>query len=202
MIPSVESMRTTTAVNEVEARRNADIYLTNQVGLAYGTGHGYLRDSRWCFMVTCRNHTQNHTAVVGVISVDAATGQVNQLTGEQIRNLQEAGAVQTAQARGELARDEQGYVLRYHARIKASVWISDRIDLKVGANGGAFLPLDPPVWRFSIDLTLADEHLEPLGVIDVDATTGQVIPLTTEQLQLIRECVRAAKQRPALVPTV
>jgi hypothetical protein len=195
-------MRTATAVNEVEARRNADVYLTNWLGLAYGTGHGYLRVGRWCFMVTCRHPAQNRPAVIGVMAVDATTGQVNPLTGEQIRNLQEAGAVQAAQVHGELARDEQGYVLRYHARIKASVWISDRIDLKVGANGGVFLPLEPPLWRFSIDLTLADEQLEPLGVIDVDATTGQVVPLTSEQLQLIRECVRAAKQRSARVPKV
>ena len=202
MIAAVELPLTTAAVDEVEARRAADSYLIHKLGLTYGTGHGYLRDGCWCFMVTCRDHEQDHSLVVGVISVDATTGQVNQLTGEQMRNLQEAGAVQAAQARGELARDEQGYVLRYHARIKASVWISDRIDLKVGASGGAFLPLDPPVWRFSIDLNLADEHLEPLGVIDVDAATGQVVPLTAKQLQLIRECVRAAKQRPALAPTV
>ena len=202
MIASVELPMTTAVVDEVEARRNADIYLTNKLGLTYGTGHGYLRDGCWCFMVTCRDHEQNHPLVVGVISVNATTGQVNQLTGEQMRNLQEASAVQAAQARGELARDEQGYVLRYHARIKASVWISDHTDLKVGASGGALLPLDPPIWRFSIDLNLADEHLEPLGVIDVDADTGQVVPLTTKQLQLIRECVRAAKQCPALAPTV
>jgi hypothetical protein len=122
------------------------------------------------------------------------------LTDEQLRTVKEAGAVQAAQARGELARDEQGYVLRSHARIKASVWISDRVDLKVGATGGAFLPLDPPVWRFAIDCQLADRHLDPLGVINVNAKTGQVVPLSDEQLEAIRECVRAAKQLPALAP--
>jgi hypothetical protein len=104
--------------------------------------------------------------------------------------MREAGPVQAAQARRELARTEDGYVMRYQARILASVWISDRVDLKVGANGGVFLPLTPPVWRFSISF----KHLEPLGVIDVDAQTGQVAPLTHKQLQAIRGCVRAAKQ--------
>jgi hypothetical protein len=200
MTIAIEPLVTATAVDEGEARRRADTYLTNTVGLAYGTGHCYLRDGRWCFMVTYQGHDLDRTAVVGVIAVDAATALVAPLTDDQIRNLQEAGAVQAAQARGELARDQQGYVLRYHARIKAGVWISDRIDLKVGANGGAFLPLDPPVWRFSIDLNSADRHLDPLGVIDVDAKTGQVLPLTPDQLQQLRECVRAAKQRSALAP--
>jgi hypothetical protein len=151
-------------------------------------------------MVICHRADMSRTPAVGVVSVAPATGQVHELTAEQIRNLREAGAVQAAQARGELARDEQGYVLRYHARIKASVWISDRVDLKVGASGGAFLPLDPPVWRFSIDFHLEDRQLDPLGVIDVNAKTGQVIPLTNKQLQTIRGCVRAAKQHAALVP--
>jgi hypothetical protein len=187
-------------LTEAQARAQVNRYLTQRLGAAYSAGHSYLRDGRWCFMVSYQPADLSHALAVGVVTVDVATGRVNELTEDQLRNLRETGVVQAAQARGELARDEQGYVLRSHARIKASVWISDRVDLKVGANGGIFLPLDPPVWRFSIDFHLEDTHLDPLGVIDVDAKTGQVVPLTNEQIQAIRGCVRAVKQFQALAP--
>jgi hypothetical protein len=187
-------------ITEPQARATVARYLTHALGVEYGPGHSEHRNGCWCFMILCRRNDMNRTPAVGVITVDAATGQVVPLTDEQLRNVKEAGAVQAAQARGELARNEQGYVVRAHARIKASVWISDQVDLKVGATGGAFLPLDPPVWRFAIDCQLEDVHLDPLGVIDVNAKTGQVVPLTDEQLEAIRGCVRAAKQLPALAP--
>lgn len=196
----VKPLITETAVTASQAQVSAHTYLATTLGPTYTAGHHYLRNGRWCFMVISQANNLPRPPVVGVITVDATTGQVYPLTVEHIRDMHEASAVQAAQAPRELARDKQGYLLRYQARIKASVWISDRVDLKVGANGGAFLPLNPPVWRFSIALTRGEQHLDPLGVIDVDATTGQVCPLTDEQLQAIRGCVRAAKQRSALAP--
>lgn len=172
----------------------ANAYLSAMVGPAYRVGQSVLRQGQWHCRVLCQHLDLQRTPIVGSITIDAKTGQVNPLTADQVRDLREAGAVQAAQARGELARDEEGYILRYHARIKATVWISDETDLKVGATGGVFLPLDPPVWRFAIDFHLADTYLNPLGVIDVDARTGQVMPVTTDLLQNIRGCVRAAQR--------
>lgn len=179
-------------VNSVQQIANA--YLSTVLGPAYRVGQSILRQGQWHCRVLCQRPDLQRTPIVGSITVDAKTGQVNPLTADQLRDLREAGAVQAAQARGELARDEDGYILRYHARIKATVWISDQTDLKVGATGGFFLPLDPPVWRFAIDFHLADVYLNPLGVIDVNAQTGQVISITNDQLQNIRGCVRAAQR--------
>ncbi|MCE7983511.1 MAG: hypothetical protein DYG89_20250 [Caldilinea sp. CFX5] len=176
------------------AQRVATAYLNATLGPAYRVGQSILRQGQWHCRVLCQRTDMQRIPVVGSITVDAKTGLVNPLTADQVRDLREAGAVQSAQARGELARDEDHYVLRYHARIKATVWISDHTDLKVGATGGIFLPLESPVWRFAIDFHLADIHLNPLGVIDVNAQTGQVIPLTNDQLQHIRGCVRAAQR--------
>lgn len=176
------------------AQRVATAYLNTTLGPAYRVGQSVLRQGQWHCRVLCQRTDMQRIPVVGSITIDAKTGQVNPLTADQLREMHEAGAVQAAQARSELARDEDHYILRYHARIKATVWISDQTDLKVGATGGVFLPLDPPVWRFAIDFHLADLHLNPLGVIDVNAQTGQVIPLTSDQLQHIRGCVRAAQR--------
>ena len=183
----------TTTVQQI-----ANAYLSTMVGPAYRVGQSVLRQGQWHYRVLCQRPDLQRTPIVGSITVDAKTGQVNPLTADQVRDLREASAVQAAQARGELARDEEGYILRYHARIKATVWISDQTDLKVGATGGVFLPLDPPVWRFAIDFHLADTYLNPLGVIDVNAQTGQVIPVTTDLLHNIRGCVRAAQRHQTL----
>lgn len=129
---------------------------------------------------------------VGAIAVDAISGQIEALTDDQLRNMREAGAVQAAQERKELARDENGYVLRRHARIKASCWISDRVGLKIGAEDGQWLAQEPPVWRFSIVCYLQTIHVGLLGSIDVDAITAQVTPLSDTQIQTIQEALSAA----------
>ena len=187
-----------TALGNGTVQQIANAYLSTMVGPAYRVGQSVLRQGQWHYRVLCQRPDLQRTPIVGSITVDAKTGQVNPLTADQVRDLREASAVQAAQARGELARDEEGYILRYHARIKATVWISDETDLKVGATGGVFLPLDPPIWRFAIDFHLAETYLNPLGVIDVNAQTGQVIPVTTDLLHNIRGCVRAAQRHQTL----
>jgi len=109
MIATLEYTETTcrTAVNR---------YLADTLGSAYQAGQGQLRNGHWRFMVTCQRADMARTPAVGGISVDAVTGQVQTLSAEQIRELREAGAVQAAQARQELAKDEAGYVLSNAAR--------------------------------------------------------------------------------------
>ncbi|MFZ4661885.1 MAG: hypothetical protein ACOYNY_33050 [Caldilineaceae bacterium] len=199
MHATLESPSSSMVVSSASAaQRIAAMYLSTTLSPAFKVGQSILRQGQWHCRVLCQRADMQRTPMVGSVTVDAKTGQVNPLTTDQLRDLREAGAVQAAQARRELARDEDNYVLRYHARIKATVWISDQTDLKVGATGGVFLPLDPPLWRFAIDFHLTDIYLNPLGVIDVNAQTGQVIPLTTDQLQHIRGCVRAAQRNQTL----
>lgn len=183
-------MTPTMPMTETAYRAAVDRYLEDALGPEYRAGQGQLRNDHWRFMVVCQRFDMERIPAVGGISVDAVTGQVQALTTEQLREMSEAGAVQAAQARQELARDEAGYVLRRHARIKANVWISDRVGLKVRVEGGTFIPLKPPVWRFSIYY----HNLGPLAVLDVNAKTGQIHPLTTEQLQAIQEDVCAVRQ--------
>ena len=73
-------------------------------------------------------------------------------------------------------------------------WLDQQLAMKYSASGGLWIPLDPPVWQFSIAFSLQDVHLDPLGVIDVNAQTGTVLPLSTHQLNHLRERVRAVIQ--------
>ncbi|MCE7984759.1 MAG: hypothetical protein DYG89_26605 [Caldilinea sp. CFX5] len=129
---------------------------------------------------------------VGSIAVSAISGQIHKLTDDQIRNMGEAGAVQAAQARKELARDDDGYVLRRHAWIKASSWLSNYVGMKIGAEYGQFIEQASPIWRFSIVCYLRNLEAHSFGAIDVDAMTGQVTPLPDKQIQTIQEAVSAA----------
>lgn len=183
-------MIATLELTETACRTVVEQYLANMLGTAYHAGRGQLRNGAWVFTVTNQRTDMKRIPAVGAIAVDAISGQIEALTGDQIRNMREAGAVQAAQERRELARDENGYVLRRHARIKANNWISDRVGLKVGAEGGLFIPSEPPVWRFAI----CYHALGPLAVLDVNAQTGQVTPLSDEQLQAIQENVCAIKR--------
>lgn len=185
---------------EEQARAKANSYLHLALDNTYVATAGQLNDGYWLFPVKWRGDSALSFIMVGSIAVEVNSHRVIKLTGDQLQDLREAGPVQIAQRRGELARSTDGYLLRYHARIKASLWISNRIDLKVGAEGGVLLPLENPIWRFSIYYRTVDYNLTPLGILNVDAQSGQVIPLTDPQLQSIQECVRAAKRHQALAP--
>ena len=186
--------------NGVESaiRQNVEQYLQTVMGANYSLGQASTLAGASSFMVLCAYDGLTRPVAVGAISLDPVTNQVQELTHDQMRNMREAGETQIAQTRGEIARDQDGYILHYHARIQATVWISDRTDLKVGASDGVFLPLERPVWRFSIFYTLGAERLEPLGTIDVDAQTGQVDSLKDSQIEALLGDLRALKQHQPL----
>lgn len=183
-------MIATIEITETTCRAAAAQYLAQSLGAAFQVGRSQLVDGIWRFTVIEQRSDMARVPAVGTIAVEAVSGHIHTLTAEQLRNMREAGAVQAAQERRELARDNNGHVLRRHARIKANNWISDRIGLQISAEGGVFIPLDPPVWRFAICY-----HAQgPLAVLDVNAHTGQVDPLPNEQLQAIQENVCALKR--------
>lgn len=185
-------MISTLEITEAACRTTVDKYLGDALGATYRVGQAQLRNGYWYFTVTNQRADMQRIPAVGSIAVDAVSGEVKELTQEQIRNMREAGAVQAAQERKELARDEDGYVLRRHARIKANCWISDRVGMKIGAENGLWVAQEPPVWRFSIVCYLCNVDAGPLGSIEVDALTGQVMLLTDTQIQSIQEAVSAA----------
>lgn len=170
----------------------ARAYITTAFDENYFTSNGKKHDDGWHFMVNCHREDMNRTPAVGGIFV-CASGKVETLSEDRIREMTEAVEVQAAQKRGELARDANGYVLRYHARIKANSWTTNHIDHKVGAKGGVFIPAEEPIWRFSIKDSLADADDHTFDVIDVDAKTGEVNPLSQERLNNIFGGLRAAR---------
>lgn len=185
-------MIATIEITEATCRAAAAQYLAQSLGAAFQVGRGQLVDGIWRFTVIEQRSDMVRVPAVGTIAVEAVSGHIHTLTAEQLRNLREAGAVQAAQERRELARDDNGYVLRRHARIKANCWLSDHVGMKIGAEGGHLLIQEPPIWRFSVVCHLRNLDVCSLGTIDVDAINGQVMPLPETQIQTIQEAVSAA----------
>ncbi|MBV7326649.1 hypothetical protein KFU94_00015 [Chloroflexi bacterium TSY] len=189
-------MISTSEMTETEVRATIDTYLTKAMGPEYRTGQvRSSEDGRWGFTVLCQRDDMSRTPAVGTLWADPTTGQIEVLNDEQLREMREAGAVQAAQAHNELAKDENGYVLRRYARIQANVWISDRVGLKIKASGGTFVRSDPPELPFRQQLnapTLRQETLlndlrralENGRLMDYDSTPScQLMPPNGETIR-------------------
>lgn len=180
-------------VSQADAQRIVDTYLIQTLGAEYRASSGTYGNGLWSFLIRCHRDGVQQPCLVGRVSVDAQ-GAVILLTDDQLREIRECADWEVARVRGELARDATGYVSRHQARRLARRWLDQHLAMKFGASGGLLIPLDPPVWQFAIYFSLHELHLEPLGVIDVDAQTGAVKPLSHDHLQTLRERVRAVIQ--------
>lgn len=191
-------MTTTPTASQLDAQCAADAYLTQILGAEYRAVSGADEQEGWSFLIRWHPAGVQPPCIVGRVSVKArgtfGRVEVTPLTADQVREVCECAEWEKARVRGKLARDAAGYVSRHQARRLARRWLDQHLAMKYGANDGIFIPLSPPVWQFSICFRLQNLHLEPLGVIDVDAQTGAVKPLNNDQLENLRERVRAVIQ--------
>jgi hypothetical protein len=192
-------------VSQVDAQHAVGAYLANTLGAAYRAVSGTYEHGLWSFLILYHCAGVNQPCIVGRVAVNAqgtfGHGDVIPLTEDQLREVRECADWEMARFRGELSRDADGYVSRHQARRLARRWLDQHLAMKYGASGGIFIPLAAPVWQFSIYFNLQDLHLEPLGVIDVDAQTGDVKPLNNDQLENLRERVRVIIQHRAPAAT-
>lgn len=77
------------------------------------------------------------------------------------------------------------------ARRRANGYLTKYVSMYFGATNALFLPLEPPIWQLSV--IFRRNQLEPvqLGFLDIDAQTGQVIPLTDQQIHQLRQRAHA-----------
>lgn len=189
MIATKERERTREGFQEI-----ANEYIAAVFGQKYFIEKGDKHDAGWRFMVQCHHDDMSWSPMVGSVMV-FENGQVEPLSEYRIQDMKETGDMFAARERGEkFARDENGFVLRRQARIQASCWTSDNIGMKIGAEGGMFLALDHPIWRFTIHYYAEDGMSPALDIIDVDAESGQVSPLSEEQVKVIAGGIGAARR--------
>ena len=178
-------------VSQDEAQRAANAYVAAHIDPAFEVAGGehYFnkRAGRavWRFIIRCGY------GPLAPIYLDAETGKVILLTGDEIRVISEKAALLAARQQGLTPVDDRGYVLSEYARRQASGWLDDQISMFYSGADPIFIPGDPPVWQVTIVFKMYDQGPFTLGVMDVDAKTGEPIPLSSKQIEQIRERTRA-----------
>lgn len=179
-------------VSEPEARQAAELYLANKFSNKYHATNGFYGNGHWYFLVRAYNAAGELGTAVGKILVDAFSGNVIALTDEQIEAIQASSLRLGVEPREAIVRDERGYILRQYAQGVATRWLSDHLTMHFSATDALFIPLDPPLWQLSIRFRLPQTgEIKPLGVIDVNALTGEVASLSRKQIRTIQERVHA-----------
>jgi hypothetical protein len=125
------------------------------------------------------------------IAVDVRTGAVIPLAHDKLRVIHEKAALYAARKRNVLPVDGDGYVLGEYARRQVSSYLDEHISMFYEGADPVLVPGEPPMWQVTI--VFKQYHLGPftLGVMDVDAQTGEPFPLSTKQIKRIRERTRA-----------
>ncbi len=144
---------------------------------------------RWRFFV-CSEH-----APLRAIHVDTKTGQVAPFTPDEIRIIREHAAIAAAKSQGILPLNEEGYVLSEYARRRANRYLGDRIGMFFNAADPVLISGEPLLWQVTIVFKQYASGPFTLGVMDVNAYTGEPIPLTDEQTEKLRVRTRAIIRR-------
>ncbi|MFN8494797.1 MAG: hypothetical protein U0350_44755 [Caldilineaceae bacterium] len=187
-------------LTQAEAQCVAREYVTTQIDprlrLSDRASYRHIDDT-WLFVVRSE-HGALHS-----IQVKAQTGKVVPLTEAQIRLVRERAAIAMARSRHVLPVDQQGYVLAEYARRKASEYLDVHLSMFFTATEPLFIPSNPPIWQLTILFKMYNIGPFTLGIMDVDARTGEPMSLTDEELTRIRERTSAIirSQTPTTEPS-
>ena len=174
-------------VSQATARQAAVAYVHANLDPAFQVAEGtryrhkIFEREVWQFII-CSAH-----GPLDALYVDAETGVVIPLTLDEIHVRRERARIAEARRRGVLPIDDRGYVLAEYARRTANGYLSMEVSLFCYATDAVLIPLARPLWQFAIRFGLPHlGELGLLGLLDVDAQSGDPIPLSTEQIERMR----------------
>ena len=101
--------------------------------------------------------------------------------------MQERSAIVAARKQDVLPKNEDGFALGEYARRCATAYLSDTLSLFFGAVDPVFVPGNPPRWKVTIEFKMYEVGPFPVGMLDIDAHDGEVLPLTDNQIKQIQE---------------
>lgn len=74
------------------------------------------------------------------------------------------------------------------ARRAVNAYLGRYVGISFGAVAGVFIPLTVPIWQFAIEFRLPRlGKLGIMGTIDVNAETGEPLPLAPSEIQKIQD---------------
>lgn len=171
-------------IDKATILHTANLYLHEVLGSQYQAIQPVQTKLGWqCLIQFCAAEL-GKTVIAGQIDVDGKTGYVIPLSSAARREVQERIVVRLAKEKGAVARDDEGYILPYLAKIKVNGYLTDTITMFARAEGyPTWLAGDEPHWRMQIVLHLRGHGtVARLGQIDINAVTGEVVLLSSEQI--------------------
>lgn len=191
MPTTINGLTTGSIVRQEDAQRTADTYLHLTVSAGLETASPILvpgTQPTWRMLVRLCN--REPTTTVGTLDVDAQTGSVVPLSDEQVEDMRDRIKEHTGEGSG---------ILRPTAQIRANGYLTNYVSLFANADRPVWVAGNRPRWRATVFLRLRGQgRVCDLGVIEVDAQTGEVVPLTNQQRQAMRKRVHDAAGRTAV----
>jgi hypothetical protein len=183
-------------VDEKTVTKAVAQYIAATFGATYGIHSVNPTGATWWVRIHCRHPELDEPVVVGSVRVVALTGQVVPLTAPEINDIQERAAILVAHRRQELARDLRGYILPSQAKLKATGYVAQHIaHFATAEEQPQWVEGAPPIWRVATALWLRGQgRVCELGTVDVNALTGEVLPLSKEEITTRQKRARHAAE--------
>lgn len=198
MIQTQEVLQTVTqsnssqlTVTKADAHNTASQYVSRHLSPIFTVAGGEhyfnkrLGREIWQFIICCKD------GPLTSVQVDAQTGRIFAFTEDEVRVICERAAIVRSPKCDEPPRNPQRFVLSEYARRQANGYLGDTIGMFFNAVNPVFIASDPPLWQVTIVFKRYELGPIPLGVMNVDAQTGEPIPLTNEQIKRMRDHVHA-----------
>ena len=110
----------------------------------------------WRFDIYCQFPDLNRPILAGQLKVNVSTGAIIPLTADELWDIQGRAETRAEHQRGKNpARDKNGLLLPYQAKIKVNAYMGGYVAFYASADGQpVFISGDPPVWRVKTILRL------------------------------------------------
>lgn len=178
-------------ISQADAQCAAKEYVTAHIDPSFEVVEGARYYSKPLGREIWRFFILGEHSPVGVIRVDAQTNAVIPLAADEMRTVREKAAIVASRKQDGPPLNEDGNVLAEYARRQASNYLGEHLSMFYKGVDPVFIPGDPAVWQVTIVFKRYNVGPFTLGVLDVDAKTGEPTPLPKRQLKRIRERTRA-----------
>jgi hypothetical protein len=172
------------------------VYIAATFGSAFSIHSADLIGEKWWIRIRCQHPELDEPLVVGSFWVDALTGQITPLTLAEIKDIQERASILIAHRQQGEARDANGFILPSQAKVKATGYVAEHIAFFARAEGQPqWLEGVPPLWRVAIAMWLRGQgNVCDLGFVDVNAISGDILPLSEDELATRQKRARHAAE--------
>lgn len=189
---AVTAIQKNSEIDQVTAEESAIAYLEHVFSFPCQLGKSRrMTNGNWQFLVLCNIPHVQHLLTIATLQVDGKSGQVIPFTEREQQAASERILIAQARIQNQLPL-QNDTIPQLFAHHQANIYLSQTVGFFFTAVEAVFIPVDGPVWQFLIEFRLPDSgNLGILGTLDVDATSGEVIPLSSQQITKIQRRANA-----------